>query len=146
MKLKNQQYIASIRKYDYCYNSFSIMKDVTKKLKNNPSLNIDGLIDYLLEDDGFSEDEKEIKNELDKLISIGRKGYEFVEINSKSDKSEYKLIKMYCNKFFHRGRGTSDNCTIKEETKNIKDYFEDKVSDGIKYKGLDLEVRMRHMD
>ncbi|MBU3941827.1 MAG: hypothetical protein KKF74_02850 [Nanoarchaeota archaeon] len=122
------------------------MKDVTKKLKNNPNLNIDGLIDYLLDDNGFSEDEKEIKNQLDKLISIGRKGYEFVEIGFRNNKGEHKFIKTYCNKYMLRTGGVSNTRMIKEKIKKVKDYFEDKTFDGIDYKGFDLEVEMRHMD
>jgi len=114
MKQEDQLYIASIRKYDYCYNSFSIMKDVTKILKNNPSLNVGGLIDYLLENDEFSEDEKEIKNQLDELIRIGRKGYEFVEVGFRNNKGEDKFIEAYYNKDMLRTRGISNTPMIKE--------------------------------
>ena len=144
MEQKDQPYIASVKTYDnHCV---QIMKDVTKKLKDNPNLSIDGLIGYLLEDDGFREDEKEIKSQLDELISIGRRGYENVDIRFENNKGEHRIIRTYPNKNMVLARGGSNINIRKAEIKKVKDYFEDKSLDGMNYKGVDIELEIRHMD
>jgi len=89
MKQEYQRYIASVKKYDNYYTS--IMKDITKKLKDNPNLNINGLIGYLLKDDGFDEEEKELKKALEYEIKGGRKSYNMLLIRI-NGQNNYEML------------------------------------------------------
>ena len=128
MKQEDQRYIASVKKYDNYYTS--IMKDITKKLKNNPNLNINGLIGYLLKNDGFDEEEKELKKALEYEIKGGRKSYNMLLIRI-NGQNNYEML------------DKNENGQIIEKIglEISKDYFKNNTLDEIKYNALNLELK-----
>jgi len=127
MEQENEPYIASVKKYNDYY--MPIMKDITKKLKDNPSLNINELIGYLLKDDGFDEEEKELKKALKYEIKNGRKSYNMLLIRI-NGQNNYEML----------DKNENGQIIEKMGLEISKDYFKNNTLDKINYKALNLEL------
>lgn len=127
---ENETYVASVR-YPVAQTE-PIVKDMTEKLYGEPNLTIEGLINYLIKDDGFNETEKEVMSSIQNVLNEAKKPKKMLAIKALDSNGEYK--------YFQNNNGETKELITPTEI--AKDYFEPRTIDGKQFYGLDLEVNV----
>ncbi|MBT3406703.1 hypothetical protein HN419_06075 [Candidatus Woesearchaeota archaeon] len=124
-----------------------ITKEVTEKLESNPETTIKDLIHYLVKDNGFNDDEKNIANSVNEMLT---RCNAFLE-NPQTTGIEILAIRALDEEGNQR---EFDNGYLERDDVEPKKYlnpnaraldgnpffFEERSIDSQKYKGLDIEV------
>ncbi|MBU1205181.1 MAG: hypothetical protein KKE93_04715 [Nanoarchaeota archaeon] len=127
---ENETYVASVRSA-MNQNVDPLTKEVTEKLIEEPNLTIGGIIDYLIKDDGFNDEEKEVMKGVKKELDDSMAAPERLSIKVLNEGGDG--YKSFTNQ---RGEMTQ----VIKKTDIAKDYFEPGTIEETPYNGLNLEV------
>lgn len=141
MEDKNDIYIASVKTAYMADNKF-LLKEVTQRLIGEPNLTIDGLIEYLIKDDGFSEEEKEMGNAIKGELDASKGNGKYLLIKSiEEDKKEQNNNAASSKHYISFENKDGVETYIIDPNVISKDYFKKRKSNNGKiYFGLDLEI------
>ncbi len=110
-----------------------IEKDVTEKIKEDEYLTVNELINYLLKDNGFSEQERDIKDPVESVMNAELKDNEFILVRA----YEFGVPRGQYLSFTNEEGVNSPNINLESIA---KDYFKPQVREGVEYMALNLEV------
>ena len=133
---EDMNYIATIRPSGSIADP--IIKDVTNKIEKESYLTVRSLVDYLIKDSSFNEDELLMKSALEEEIENSKDDgmYLLIKAYSKNQLNEEKKVKEYIQ--FPKEDGVRTNKIGID--KIAKEYFTPEKCDDQEYFSLNLEI------